>query len=298
MPGLGASFGRGAATTYLQDLANSDCVLIMGSNMAEAHPVGFRWPLKAREKGAKLIHVDPRFTRTSAMMDTHVQIRAGSDIAFLGGLIHYVLEHERWFPEYVLAYTNASVLVDPEFLDSEDAGGLFSGYDVDEHDYDPKKGHWSYKKPPGAEPPDEEAQSESSGHAVEGGASTHNTPQGGPDPAAQARDETLQNPHCVMQMLKRHFSRYDPQTVADICGCTPEQITTVAGAPVPEFGSGAHLRHLLRSRLDPTFHRCANHPGGGHLADVAGKYGSPGRRHHGFARPREHPGIHRHPYTV
>jgi formate dehydrogenase major subunit len=95
VPGLGASFGRGAATGYQQDLANSDCILIMGSNMAEAHPVGFRWPMKAREKGAKLIHVDPRFTRTSACSDVHVGIRAGSDIAFLGGLINYVLTRTR-----------------------------------------------------------------------------------------------------------------------------------------------------------------------------------------------------------
>ena len=86
MPGLGASFGRGAATTFQQDLANSDCILIMGSNMAEAHPVGFRWPMKAKEKGAILIHVDPRFTRTSALCDLYVPIRAGSDIVFLGGL--------------------------------------------------------------------------------------------------------------------------------------------------------------------------------------------------------------------
>ena len=108
MPGLGTSFGRGAATNYQQDLANSDCILFMGSNMAEAHPVGFRWPMKAKEKGATLIHVDPRFTRTSALCDVHVGIRAGSDIAFLGGLVNYVLSHDRWFKDYVLNYTNAS----------------------------------------------------------------------------------------------------------------------------------------------------------------------------------------------
>ena len=102
MPGLGTSFGRGAATNYQQDLANSDCVLFMGSNMAEAHPVGFRWPMKAKEKGATLIHVDPRYTRMSALCDVHVGIRAGSDIAFLGGLVNYVLSHDRWFKEYVL----------------------------------------------------------------------------------------------------------------------------------------------------------------------------------------------------
>ena len=85
MPGLGASFGRAAATTYQQDLANSDCILIMGSNMAGAHPVGFRWPMKAKEKAATLIHVDPREARTSALCDLFVGIRAGTDIAFLGG---------------------------------------------------------------------------------------------------------------------------------------------------------------------------------------------------------------------
>src|SRR3954471_14103268 len=105
MPGLGTSFGRGAATPYQQDLANSDCILFMGSNMAEAHPVGFRWPMKAKEKGATLIYVDPRFTRTSALCDLFVDIRAGTDIAFLGGVINYVLEHDRWFKEYVLPYT-------------------------------------------------------------------------------------------------------------------------------------------------------------------------------------------------
>jgi formate dehydrogenase major subunit len=90
VPGLGASFGRGAATNYQQDMANSDCILFMGTNTAEAHPVGFRWPMKAKERGATLMHVDPRFTRTSAHCDVYVGIRAGSDVVFLGGLIHYV----------------------------------------------------------------------------------------------------------------------------------------------------------------------------------------------------------------
>src|SRR5690606_25022397 len=127
VPGLGASFGRGAATNYQQDLANSDCILIMGSNMAEAHPVGFRFPMQAKEKGAKLIHVDPRFSRTSALCDLHVPIRAGSDVAFLGGLIHYVLKEEKWFKDYVLEYTNAATIVQEGFQDTEDLEGLFSG---------------------------------------------------------------------------------------------------------------------------------------------------------------------------
>ncbi len=129
MPGLGASFGRGAATNYQQDMANSDCILFMGSNMAEAQPVGFRWPMKAKEKGATLIHVDPRFTRMSAVCDVYVGIRSGSDIAFLGGLVNYVLTNDRWFHEYVLAYTNASTIIEEGFRDTEDLAGLFSGFD-------------------------------------------------------------------------------------------------------------------------------------------------------------------------
>jgi formate dehydrogenase major subunit len=104
----------------------------MGSNMAECHPVAFRWPMKAKVNGAKLIHVDPRFTRTSAMCDIHAPIRAGSDIAFLGGLINYVLNSQRWntdpfFHEYVANYTNAATLINPDFKDTEDLGGVFSG---------------------------------------------------------------------------------------------------------------------------------------------------------------------------
>src|SRR5438128_12246560 len=101
----------------------------MGSNMAEAHPVGFRWPLRAKENGATLIHVDPRFTRTSALCDVFVGIRAGTDIAFLGGLINYVLTSDRWFKDYVLAYTNAATIIQEGYRDTEDLSGLFSGYD-------------------------------------------------------------------------------------------------------------------------------------------------------------------------
>ena len=140
MPGLGASFGRGAATNYQQDMANSDCILFMGSNMAEAQPVGFRWPMKAKEKGATLIHVDPRFTRMSAVCDVYVGIRSGSDIAFLGGLVNYVLTNDRWFHEYVLAYTNASTIIEEGFQDTEDLAGLFSGFDPQDDAYDAQAG--------------------------------------------------------------------------------------------------------------------------------------------------------------
>ncbi|MBA3529755.1 MAG: molybdopterin-dependent oxidoreductase, partial [Propionibacteriaceae bacterium] len=108
---MGASFGRGGATGFLQDLQQADCIVIQGSNMAECHPVGFQWVMEAKARGARVIHIDPRFTRTSAVADTHVPIRAGSDIVFLGAVINYILSNELYFHEYVLAYTNAATLV-------------------------------------------------------------------------------------------------------------------------------------------------------------------------------------------
>jgi formate dehydrogenase major subunit len=206
VPGLGTSFGRGAATSYQQDLENSDCILFMGSNMAEAHPVGFRWPMKAKEKGATLLHVDPRFTRTSAHCDLFVPIRAGTDVAFLGGLVNHVLNHNGWFHEYVLAFTNAAVLIDDEFRDTEDLAGLFSGYHGSgmAGSYDPEDGHWGY---------------------------AHSSDDTGP-----SRDPTLQNPRCVMQILKRHFARYTPAMVAEVCGCTAAQLTQIADTLIANSG--------------------------------------------------------------
>ncbi len=196
MPGLGATFGRGAATSFQRDLANSDCVLIMGSNMAEAHPVGFRWALKARERGAKLIHVDPRFTRTSAMADAYVAIRAGSDVAFLGGIINYILEHDRWFHEYVLHFTNAATIVGEGYVDADDAGGVFAGFDEATGRYDRDAGAWGY--------------------SIEAGSGRPET------------DPTLENPRCVLQILRRHFARYTPDAVSEICGCRPTDVIRVA----------------------------------------------------------------------
>src|SRR5512143_1648986 len=103
--------------------------------MAECHPVGFRWVMEAKNRGATIIHVDPRFTRTSAVADLHVPIRPGSDIAFLGGIIHYVLEHDRWFKEYVENYTNAATIIDEHFVDAEDNDGVFSGFDSKANKY-------------------------------------------------------------------------------------------------------------------------------------------------------------------
>src|SRR5699024_7216386 len=115
VPSLGTSFGRGGATQPMQDMGNADLVWVQGSNMAEAHPVGFQWVAEAKQRGAKLIHVDPRFTRTSALADKHVHIRAGSDIVLLGGLIHHMIENDLWFEDYVVHYTNAAHLIDEGF---------------------------------------------------------------------------------------------------------------------------------------------------------------------------------------
>jgi formate dehydrogenase major subunit len=220
VPGLGVSFGRGAATTFQQDLANSDAVLIMGSNMAEAHPVGFRWPLKAKERGATLIHVDPRFTRTSALCDRYVPIRAGTDIAFLGGLINYVLSNDRWFREYVLAFTNAATIVTGEYVDAEDLDGVFVGFDPSEGRYDPALKRWNYAGEGG------EARTDA-GREVTSHSFSERLGSVDADPPS---DPTLQHPNCVLNVLKRHFARYTPARVAAICGCAEEQLIQVAEA--------------------------------------------------------------------
>src|ERR1700736_5644192 len=116
----------------------------MGSDMAECHPVAFRWVMKAKANGAKIIHIDPRFTRTSAVADTYVPIRAGSDIAFLGGLINYVIQNERYFKDYVLNYTNAATIITSDYRDSEDLEGIFSGYNADNRAYD--NATWQYDR--------------------------------------------------------------------------------------------------------------------------------------------------------
>jgi formate dehydrogenase major subunit len=229
VPGLGASFGRGAATNYQQDMENSDCILFMGSNMAEAQPVGFRWPMKAKEKGGTLIHVDPRFTRMSAVCDLYVGIRSGSDIAFLGGLVNYVLGNDRWFHEYVLAYTNASTIIEEGFRDTEDLAGLFSGFDQQHESYNAKQGHWGYKECRNGyapQPNSMKAPYGRNGHACDGSGEPFTSPY--QDMTNAQRDPTLQHPHCIMQILRRHFARYTPEVVSQVCGCTPEEFVRVA----------------------------------------------------------------------
>ena len=191
--------------------------------MAEAHPVGFQWVMEAKARGAKVIHVDPRFTRTSAHADLFVPLRAGSDIAFLGGIVNYILTNELDFREYVVAYTNAASIVSEDFRDTEDLGGLFSGYDPETGTYDPTS--WQYD---GHEQAQGERHDPEMEHAV---ASPMQHETHGPSvPGQVARDETLQHPRCVYQILKRHFARYTPEVVERVCGVSQEAFREVCEA--------------------------------------------------------------------
>jgi formate dehydrogenase major subunit len=219
VPSLGTSFGRGGATTYQQDLQNSDCIVIEGSNMAECHPVGFQWVMEAKARGATVIHVDPRYTRTSALADIHVPLRAGSDIAFLGGIINHVLQNEKYFREYVLTYTNAANILRENFQDTEDLDGVFSGLDREGRSYQTES--WQY------EGEEVQAASGKRDQQYEELTEKHHrgetTGSGGSSLSGQPqRDETLQHPRCVFQVLKRHYSRYTPEMVEQICGVPQE----------------------------------------------------------------------------
>ena len=193
MASLATTFGRGAMTNGWTDIANADVILAMGGNPAENHPVGFRFVMEARRKRkAKLVNVDPRFNRTSAVADHFVQIRAGSDIAFLGGLIHYALENDRYHRDYVRLYTNATFIVEKGFGFDEEKG-LFSGWSESEQEYDPSS--WQYEL----------------------------------DGRGFARvDGTMEHPRCVFQLMKKFYSRYTAEKVSSICGCDPQPFQKAA----------------------------------------------------------------------
>jgi len=179
-------------TTNLIDMQHSD-VIMATSNMAENHPVGFQWVMKAKDRGAKLIHVDPRFTRTSAAADVHVPIRSGTNIVFFGGLISYAIRHDLYFKDYVTHFTNASFLIDPAFQTATDLDGLFTGWDEDKRAYD--RSSWKYQ--------------------LDG--------EGNPK-----RDLTLKDPHSVFQLLRRHYGRYTPEMVERVCGIPKAKFEEVA----------------------------------------------------------------------
>jgi len=199
----------------------------MGSNMAEAHPVGFQWVVEAKLRGAKVVHIDPRFTRTSALAHEHLALRAGSDIAFLGGVVNYILSNDLAFRDYVLPYTNASFLVDQEYRDTEDLDGLFSGYDAETASYDPAS--WRYEGAP-ATPRSRTGDSAADKELAtgdqhgSGGAKLEGVSMNPP------ADPTLEHPRCVYQILKRHFARYTPEMVEEVCGTPKEQFLDVCRA--------------------------------------------------------------------
>jgi formate dehydrogenase major subunit len=185
--------------------------------MAECHPVGFQWVMEAKARGATIIHVDPRFTRTSAVADMHVRIRSGSDIAWLGGLINYVLSRGLEFRDYVVAYTNASSILTDEFIDTDQLDGLFSGFDAEGRHYNQES--WRYEGVDGdsGDPHLETKQGE----------------QGAGAPLGEGKiqsDPTLEHRRCVFQVLKRHYERYTPEMVERVCGIPAATFLKVAEA--------------------------------------------------------------------
>ena len=179
-------------TNNWNDIGNADVVLMMGANPAENHPVSFKYVLEAKDRGAKLISVDPRFTRTSAKADVYAPLRSGTDIPFLGGMIRYILENQLWHDEYVRLYTNASFLIHPDFRMPGELDGLFSGYDAAKRSYD--RTTWAFQR------------------------NADGTPK---------TDPTLQDSGCVFQLMKKHFDRYTPEVVSDISGTPVDKLLEV-----------------------------------------------------------------------
>jgi formate dehydrogenase major subunit len=194
----------------------------MGSNMAEQHPVGFQWVMEAKARGAKVIHVDPRFTRTSAMANLHVPIRPGSDIVFLGALINHVLSTGRDFREYVRAFTNARAILKEDFRDTEDLDGLFSGWQPDDRLYE--IGTWGYAGTSGETAAGKTEQTADVSGEQAHGAHGMTLPHGHPP----EEDWDLEHPRCIFQVTKRHFARYTPELVERACGVPREKFLRVA----------------------------------------------------------------------
>jgi formate dehydrogenase major subunit len=233
------------------DIKNTDMMLIMGGNPAENHPCGFKWAIEAkRNRNAKLISVDPRFTRTSANADLFLQIRAGTDIAFLGGLISYALQHDRVAKEYLVNYTNAAFVIKDGFKLPDD--GLYSGFDAEKHTYN--KSSWNYEeggdltgKDAAAQAASTAAAAAASAKAAAAAAHTAAVHPAAVQPAAAsapkagqaqpavvappallppdvAYDLSLQHPRCVYQLLKQQYSRYTPEMVERITGIPQDQL--------------------------------------------------------------------------
>jgi formate dehydrogenase major subunit len=206
-------------TNHWRDIRNADLILINGGNPAEAHPVGFRWFMKAKvERGARMIHVDPRFTRTSAVSDIHLRIRTGTDAAFFGGLINYVLQNRLYHEEYVREYTNAAFVVDKSYSFKD---GMFNGFDPETRSYDATT--WKYETGPGGS-----TRSQQSPRGLGGGTkpATGLTWSAGPN-ATFARID-IDHPRSVMNLMRKHYARYTPEMVERITGIPRDQFLQVA----------------------------------------------------------------------
>jgi len=211
----------------LWSLAHADCIVIMGSNMAENHPVGFRFVTQAKQRGATIIHVDPRFTRTSALSDIYAPIRSGTDIAFLGGIIRYILANDLWFREWAMAYTNIAAIISDKYKGPEELDGYFSGFRDKDGCYNVES--W---QPAGESEPSPLAEHHAAHHAgttetLFGARKTEHPPQ---------EDPTLQHPSCVYQILKRHYERYRPEIVEQITGCPQETFLRICEALTSNSG--------------------------------------------------------------
>ncbi|MDB5063928.1 MAG: formate dehydrogenase, alpha subunit [Chloroflexi bacterium] len=217
MVSLAATFGRGAMTNHWRDIRNADLILINGANPAEAHPVGFQWFMRAKlDRGARIVHTDPRFTRTSAVADVHLPIRTGTDAAYFGGLINHVLQNNLFHDEYVRNYTNASWIVQEGYGFQD---GLFSGYDAGRRTYDIST--WAYE---GTTAPSQASAGQPQQQVQVSGQS----PQGTSLDAFARRDPTLQDPRCVFQLMRQHYARYTPEMVERITGIPRARFLEVA----------------------------------------------------------------------
>ena len=196
----------------------------MGSNMAEQHPVGFQWVVEAKERGAQVFHVDPRFTRTSAIADVHVPLRSGTDIAFLGAIINHIVSNGLDFREYVQHFTNAAVILKEEFRDTDELGGFFSGWNEDDGLYEVAS--WGYAGTSGELTAGKTEQAGDVSGEQAHGAHGMKLPYGEPPEI----DLTLEHPRCVYQVLKRHYARYTPEYVERVCGVPAERFLQVAEA--------------------------------------------------------------------
>jgi len=215
------------------DIKNTDMMLIMGGNPAENHPCGFKWAIEAKiHRNAKTIVVDPRLTRTAATADMYVQIRAGSDIAFLGGLIHYAIQNNRIAHDYLVNYTNAAFIIKEGFKLPDD--GLYSGFDAEKKVYD--KSSWNYEEGGDLAGKSDIAPSKP---AAPKAATPGATPPPPLLPSKTAYDLTLQHPRCVFQLLKKQYERY-----------TPEMVERITGIPQDEFLKAADLFTSVRKDGD------------------------------------------------